>query len=49
LLDIPTFRLEPGETLFLKGPSGSGNRANGKASSKRRMVELPDKDESFVM
>ena len=24
LLDIPTFRLEPGETLFLKGPSGSG-------------------------
>lgn len=24
LLDIPSFRLEPGETLFLKGPSGSG-------------------------
>ncbi|MCD5994671.1 ABC transporter ATP-binding protein [Pseudomonas sp. CDFA 602] len=24
LLDIPTFRLETGETLFLKGPSGSG-------------------------
>ncbi|EIK93840.1 methionine ABC transporter ATP-binding protein [Pseudomonas sp. M47T1] len=24
LLDIPSFRLEAGETLFLKGPSGSG-------------------------
>jgi len=24
LLDIPSFRLERGETLFLKGPSGSG-------------------------
>ena len=24
LLDIPSFRLETGETLFLKGPSGSG-------------------------
>lgn len=24
LLDIPAFRLEAGETLFLKGPSGSG-------------------------
>lgn len=24
LLDIPSFRLEAGEALFLKGPSGSG-------------------------
>ncbi|WP_286934042.1 ATP-binding cassette domain-containing protein, partial [Pseudomonas sp. UBA6554] len=24
LLDIPAFRLEAGEALFLKGPSGSG-------------------------
>ncbi|MBC3436937.1 ABC transporter ATP-binding protein [Pseudomonas sp. BW16M2] len=24
LLEIPSFRLEPGEALFLKGPSGSG-------------------------
>ncbi|MDE1166716.1 MAG: ABC transporter ATP-binding protein [Pseudomonas sp.] len=24
LLDIPSFRLSPGETVFLKGPSGSG-------------------------
>ena len=24
LLDIPCFRLERGESLFLKGPSGSG-------------------------
>ena len=49
LLDIPSFRLEHGESLFLKGPSGSGKTTllgliGGVQKAGRGSIRLLDRD-----
>src|SRR3546814_1847891 len=49
LLEIPTFRLERGESLFLKGPSGSGKTTllgliGGVQKAGRGSIRLLDRD-----